>query len=237
MRGMPSFCGPRSSTRASSLPKRRPSDGGTGVRDVRGTPADHPPRRSSGHPTVTGLAHRSLAFAGAEMDWLRVAPSTAWSRGSRFARWMARHDLFCSFDGPASTRWPRQEPPGLWLAGEGRCPGEPQAIPKPPPPRSPSPHPPPAPHLSPCESQTCPNRNPQAFKWWTKAFKGGAFAQRGHSANYYGAYPRNTPENRAVHNEGKKKKKCSCTQISQKCPRAHHVLAIDDWRLMAVGGS
>ena len=48
---------------------------------------------------------------------------------------------------------------------------------------------------------------------------------------------------RAVLNEEKKKKKCSCTQVSQKCPRAHHVLAvgcwwlaIGNWRLMAVGG-
>ena len=47
---------------------------------------------------------------------------------------------------------------------------------------------------------------------------------------------------RAVLNE-EKKKKCSCTQVSQKCPRAHHVLAvggwrlaIGDWQLMAVGG-
>ena len=46
---------------------------------------------------------------------------------------------------------------------------------------------------------------------------------------------------RAVLNEGKKK--CSRTQVSQKCLRAHHVLAvgswqlaIGDWRWMAVGG-
>ena len=39
---------------------------------------------------------------------------------------------------------------------------------------------------------------------------------------------------RVVLNEGKKKK-CSCTQVSQKCPRAHHVLAVGGWRL-ATGG-
>ena len=40
-----------------------------------------------------------------------------------------------------------------------------------------------------------------------------------------------------------KKKKCSCTQVSQKCPQAHHVLVVGswqlangDWQLMAVGG-
>ena len=48
-------------------------------------------------------------------------------------------------------------------------------------------------------------------------------------------------EGRAVLNG---KKMCSFTQVSQKIPRAHHVLAVGggrlavgDWRLLAVGGS
>ena len=48
---------------------------------------------------------------------------------------------------------------------------------------------------------------------------------------------------RAVVNEEKKNTKFSRTQVSQKRPQAHHVLAvgawrlaIGDWRLMAVGG-
>ena len=42
------------------------------------------------------------------------------------------------------------------------------------------------------------------------------------------------PPTRAVLNE-EKKKKCSCTQVSQKSPWAHHVLVVGGWRL-ATGG-
>ena len=44
---------------------------------------------------------------------------------------------------------------------------------------------------------------------------------------WYSVWPR------AVLNE-EKKKKCSCTQVSRKCPWAHHVLVVGGWRL-AVG--